>query len=175
MVKTSTLVDIVWLEQMPHFITLQPSRWCRCFHSITGLIPNSFAPINHLDPKRRESRAKVWKYWNYLLSFISSSSLPLSSSSSFHPLPLVYSPPPTPSWALYLLLSSSLAFLHNVFLLSSPVRTCICYVPLLHERAWHLLIPKRPSPRPLTLIVVVFHSHITGDKQWRLSAASVQL
>lgn len=66
-------------------------------------------------------------------------------------------PPPTTtttSWALYLLLSSSLAFLHNVFLLSSPVRICICYVHFLHELAWHLLI--LPLSQPLTLIIAVF-------------------
>lgn len=39
-----------------------------------------------------------------------------------------------------------LAFLHNVFLLSSPVTTCICYTHFLHELAWHLLIFLLPHP-----------------------------
>ncbi len=49
------------------------------------------------------------------------------------------------SWALNPLLSSPLAFLHNVFLLSSPVTTCICYIHFLHELARHLFISFLPS------------------------------
>ena len=64
-------------------------------------------------------------------------------------------PPSTSSWALYLLLSSPCAFLHNVFLLSSPVTTCVCHAHFLHELAWHLFISL--LPQPLTLIIAVFH------------------
>lgn len=71
-----------------------------------------------------------------------------SSSSSFHHHCHLYTPTPS-SWALYFRLSSSLAFLHNVFLLSSPVTPCFCYIHFLHELAWHLFtFPLPPTIDP---------------------------
>ena len=101
-------------------------------------------------------------FWLFSFAFIKSPIFSSSSCFSFSYSPLLplfihchLFTPPLFSWALDLLLSSSLTFLHNVFLLSSPVRTCICYTHFLHELAWHLLI--FPFLQPLTPITVVFH------------------
>lgn len=75
--------------------------------------------------------------------FIVSARLPLPITFLFsHLLHLLFSSvpchlftPPPSSWALYFPLSSSLFFPHNVFLLSLPVTTCICYIHFLHETA----------------------------------------
>lgn len=75
--------------------------------------------------------------------FIVSARLPLPIAFLFsHLLHLLFSSvpchlftPPPSSWALYFPLSSSLFFPHNVFLLSLPVTTCICYIHFLHETA----------------------------------------
>lgn len=57
------------------------------------------------------------------------------------------------SQALCIVLSSPLAFLHNVFLPNSPVTMYICCTHFPYELVWHLFIFL--LPQPLTLIISV--------------------